>query len=504
MSNKVKPAVCIGAAAALILAVSIFLAGRGGREDIVYKDTRVKYGSLTVGLTKEASVEIGTLEQKFDLYTCTLEVEDVLIEAGQEIKKGAPLYIMTAESVNETKAELAADIEDAKADYEMLQAIRRESGTQAKQEYETYDANGKYARLVYENGLKAYQEALDKAAEDVNAKQDAYNEKMLELAGLKEDYAEAQKLLHEAKGAVSENYARRHENAYYYTVYLNTSKTAQQLQSQLEEDICGMNKEIEQLLIDIQSSVRAMNQCRRDYEKAKLDLGQAKDIDAYYAGMASEWHSIKTVSLDNALSLAKRRYASAVEKLRAFDSRVQNNRVFSKYSGVVTKVYLSEGDKLSGGSSLAALNDGENVTMDVPVSEEDYSAVDMDGKVNIVFTAYPDEIYSGMITETSDAWHDSSSSSAYYTLTVTVKDGASMLYEGMTGDVTFVTKEVKQICYVSGRAVFGKGTKSYVKMRDEEGNIVEREIITGFSDGVNVEIISGLAEGDMVLIPASI
>ena len=50
-----------------------------------------------------------------------------------------------------------------------------------------------------------------------------------------------------------------------------------------------MNDELAQLALDIQAAVRTMNQCRIDYEKAKLDLGQTQDIDSYYAAKASDW-----------------------------------------------------------------------------------------------------------------------------------------------------------------------------------------------------------------------
>lgn len=553
MKNKAKLFAGAGAVAVTaIIAVSLCIAGRNHREEeIVYKETKVTYGSLTVGITDEAEVKIGMLEQNFDLdisalvdndstsssqtmtdavprgfgvgmqngnmmsfgsfnmdspsaQSQSLEVAKVKIAVGQEIKEGDLLYTLTAESVDEIREALCEDIDDTKADYEALKIEQEEARTQAQQGYDTYVTNGKYAQIIYEHDLKTYQDAVEKAIEDVGDKQNTYNEKRLELAEFQEEYAQAQDFLREAQGAVSENYEGRYENAYYYTVYLNTRDTAQKLSDQLAENIDSMNEELEQLLLDIQTAVRTMNQRQLDYEKAKLDLGQTKDMDAYYAGKASEWYSIQTASLDNELSSAKKRYDSAVEKLGEFDSYVQDNGILSAYSGVVAEVFLSEGDALSGGSSLVALNDHENVTMEVSLSENDYNAVDKDGAVNIVFTAYPDEIYSGRMTAVSDAEYDSNSGAVYYTVTVTVQGEVSGLYEGMTGDVTFVTKEIKQVCYVSNRAVLREGTHSYVKVRDNNGNIVKQEVSTGFSDGINVEIIEGLSEGDTVLIESKV
>lgn len=551
--TKTKLLMGIGAAAVVgILAVLLRLVGREhSGEEVVYREDRVEYGSLTVGITDEATVEIGTLEQRFDLdisalvdggsvsdtqaagampggfggmgnggtgmlsfgslnvdspasQSQSLEVADVRIAVGQEIREGDLIYTLTTESVDEIRGTLSEDIDDAKADYEALEVEQEESRTQAQQGYDTYVTNGKYAQLIYQNALKTYQDALEEAVENVDDQQNAYNEKLLEFADLQEEYAKTLELLREAQGAVSENYEGRHENAYYYTVYLNTRDTAQKLADQFEEELESTNEELEQLSLDIQTAVRTMNQCQLDYEKAKLELGQTQDIDIYYAGKASEWYSIQTASLDNELSSAKNRYDAAVEKLAAFDSSVQDNGIVSEYSGVVTEVLLSEGDTLSGGSGLVVLNDQETVTMDVSLGEDDYNAVDRDGTVNIVFTAYPDEMYSGRITEVSDAEYDSSSGAVYYTVSVTVQGDVSGLYEGMTGDVTFVTKEMKEVCYVSNRAVFREGTKSYVKVRDDSGDIVKQEVVTGFSDGIHVEVVTGLSEGDIVLIESKV
>lgn len=552
--TKLLAAVLITAAVIGISTVFLLLMRRSDSdEEIVYRETKVEYGSLTVGITEEATVEIGMLEQTFDLdisalvdsdsasdsqstaggmqggfggmgnggsvsmmsfgtfrtdspssQSQALEVAGVMVAVGQEIKEGDLLYTLTTESVNEIRNTLSEDINDTKADYEALQIEQEESKTQAQQGYDTYVTNGKYAQFIYENDIKTYQDAVDKAVEDVNDKQNTYNEKLLELAELQQEYEEAKEFLREAQGAVSENYAGRHENAYYYTVYLNTRDTAQKLADQFEDDMESLNEEIEQLLLDIQTAVRTMNQCQIDYEKAKLDLSKTQDTDAYYASKASEWYSIQTASLDNELSSAKKSYDASVEKLAEFDHYVQNNGILSEYSGVVTEVKLSEGDTLSGGSSLVVLNDQESVTMDVSLGEDDYNAVDKDGAVNIVFTAYPDEIYSGRITAVSDAEYDSSTGTVYYTVTVTVQGEVSGLYEEMTGSVTFVTKEMKQVCYVSNRAIFREGTRSYVKVRDNNGNIVKQEVTTGFSDGINVEITAGLSEGDTVLIESKV
>ena len=80
----------------------------------------------------------------------------------------------------------------------------------------------------------------------------------------------------------------------------------------------------------------------------------------------------------------------------------------------------------------------------------------------------------------------------------------SKLFQGMTGDITFVTKQSEETLYIYRRAVITENEKSYVKVRDEEGNTVKKEISTGFSDGIYIQVVEGLSEGDIVLIESRV
>ena len=50
--------------------------------------------------------------------------------------------------------------------------------------------------------------------------------------------------------------------------------------------------------------------------------------------------------------------------------------------------------------------------------------------------------------------------------------------------------------------IFAGNTYNYIW--DDEGKIVKKEVVTGFSDGVNVESIEGVSEGEIVLIESRV
>lgn len=564
INKKVVGIVTGGVAAVGMITAGVVLATKNTEsvEEIVYKETEVRFGDLTVGVTEDSEVNIGTQTQTFDLDISALvsdssssstssagagfggaggmqmagmpggsmggmqsgslemtfsfgsvgfssqeqelEIEEVHVTVGQKVNVGDVLYTLTEESVSEIRTQLQEDITDTLAEYDTLKIEQQESRVDARQGYDTYVLNGKLAQVVYNETVAELQQKIDDAAETVNDKQVQINENLLELQELAAELTTAKKYLQEAEFAVEQGFSERYDNAFYYATYENAREDAEAFVEELEDEITSLEEENEKLLEEVAQATTKWNQAKRDYESGVLSAKQTMETSLYYASVASEWYDIQTAGLDTQLASVYEGYEDASAKLSEFDGYIVDHQVVSEYSGVVTEVSLSVGDGVSRNTGLITLYDEEQVTMAVSVLEDDLETIDTKGKVNISLTAYPDVIFAGVISEISDAEYDSSSGEVYYTITVTVQGDVSGLYEGMTGEVTFVTEESQQVIYVSKRAVFTEGEKSYVKLYDEEGNVVTKEVVTGFTDGVNIEIVEGLSEGDFVLIESKV
>lgn len=446
-------------------------------------------------------------ESSFTSQSQEMEIDSVNISVGQEIEAGDVLYTLTQKSVDEIRTQLEEDVTDTLSEYDALIVEQQEDRLEAEQGYDTYVVNGKLAQLEYELAVAELEDKLEDAEALVTEKQNLYNENLAEILDLQEELKLAQVNLNEANFAVAEHYADRYNNAYYYTVFENTREVAQKLVDNLTEEIEELVEENEDVLAEIDAVYRDFKQANRELEAGKLSAQQTLDTESYYASKASEWYAIQTENLDIQKATAYSSYESAVEKLEEFNTYINGNDVIAEYSGVVTEVPLSAGDSVTRNTSLVTVYDKEAVTMQVTLAEEDYEAIDQAGVVNVTYDAYPDTQYTqytGKITEVSDAEYDSDTGTVYYTLTITMQGDVTGLYEGMTGEVTFVTKETRDVLYVSNRAIFREGTRSYVKVYNDGGQVIEKEVTTGFSDGVNVEIVEGLSEGEVVLIESKV
>ena len=73
----------------------------------------------------------------------------------------------------------------------------------------------------------------------------------------------------------------------------------------------------------------------------------------------------------------------------------------------------------------------------------------------------------------------------------------------MTADVTFVSDSVSDVLYVSDQAIVYDGSDAYVyQLVNGEYTLVPVEV--GFTNGSEIEITSGLEEGDTIYIASKI
>jgi HlyD family secretion protein len=227
------------------------------------------------------------------------------------------------------------------------------------------------------------------------------------------------------------------------------------------------------------------------YQQSKLSQKNAKTT--YQATVSSLNADVKE---------ARETYTQAQEAKEEFETFVKGRVVRAEYSGTLSALGYQEGDSLSSATDIATYLDADAVTITVSVSEEDVANIQVGNAVNIYLSAYEDELFEGEVQSiSSTATGDSTVS---YPVVVTVTSDVSKIYSGMTSEVTFVSKEVENVLYVSNKAITTEGTNSYVLLKKEDGTTQKTKVTTGFSDGHNVEIQSGLEEGDIVLIESKV
>ena len=431
----------------------------------------------------------------------TLTVADVVVSVGQQVSEGDPLYLLEEDSVSGLEEELQSNIEKAKADLEAVEADQTLSGQQAKYTYDSSIAYGSYIDTEYNTTLQELQNTADSAASTLKQAQSSLEDYRAQLAEVTAAYEDAAQVLSNCQYSL--NSTDPADDTYGYVYFAQLTQQAQSTADSLEQQEEELEQKAEQAEENVTTAEAAYNKAKRELEQGKLTAAETKQVRTLAYNTAQETYDIALGYLAQELSDQQETYDETLEKWNEFSTYIDGNAVCAGYNGVITGVELEAGDKISTGTSLVTLYDMDDVTMTVTVDEDDMTDISLGATANVALTAYPDQTFTGKVTAIGDAVSDSGGNITY-DVTVTLEGDVSGLFQGMTGDVTFVTEETADVLYVSRRAIITEDDKTYVKVKTEDGSIVKREVTTGLSDGSNVEISGEIAEGDTVLIESSI
>lgn len=540
----------------LAIAVSIIAYRRNQRESYTYKETQVAYGTLTRGITKSGSIDIGTVEQNFDLDmnalqrvdtgnstgnsnetnavgllsgmegmgvpgggldlfgqmlggggnltdtgdAASLTVSAVRVSVGQQVTEGDVLYELAEESVSELEQKLQDNVEKARTDLEAVYADQILSKQTAEYTYESSMAYGDYAETEYNAAIQELKDAVENNRITLERTITSLAEYQSRLADITDSYNDAVQVLENCQYSLDHTST---SDVGHYVYYYELTESAQATVDSLKQQIEQLENSIEQAQGNVETASENYNGSQRNLAQGQLSAKQTYDLRNLAYKAAQETYDITLAYLEEDAAAQEEIYQETREKWEEFSSYISGNAVVARYNGVITGVELAEGDSIRTGSALVTLYDMDDVSMSVTVYEEERAEISLGSAANIHFTAYPEETFTAVVTEISDASTDSKGN-VVYEVTVTVKGNVSGLFQGMTGDLTFVTEQSEESLYIYKRAVITEDGKSYVKIREEDGNIIKKEIVTGFSDGIYIQVVEGLSEGDAVLIESKV
>ena len=134
--------------------------------------------------------------------------------------------------------------------------------------------------------------------------------------------------------------------------------------------------------------------------------------------------------------------------------------------------------------------------IEVNVEESDISKLHVGDKAQVSFDAVDKAKLTGEISFISLTSSTNNNGIVTYLVRVILENTKdSGIREGMTAALDFITAEAPQVVAVPVAAISNIGGKPSVILPDNS----VRNVITGFTDGKKVEIISGLEAGETVV-----
>jgi HlyD family secretion protein len=210
------------------------------------------------------------------------------------------------------------------------------------------------------------------------------------------------------------------------------------------------------------------------------------------------------------LQQANEEYASAKEALEIIRDGVSSSNasgsstlIRSTISGLILDVPVKVGNSVTmsntfnDGTTIATVADMDDLIFDGNIDETEVGKLRGGMPVRITIGAIQDfsfdaslEYISPKATENNGANQFEIKASVKVPADVTVRSGYS-------ANAEIVLEEARDVVVLQESAIQFDGEDTYVYLRTDLGD-ERRDVKTGISDGINIEIKSGLAEGDKV------
>ncbi len=180
------------------------------------------------------------------------------------------------------------------------------------------------------------------------------------------------------------------------------------------------------------------------------------------------------------------------------------------FDGIIAKVDIKKGDEISSNTSIATIISKQKI-ISVDLNEVDIAKVKIGQLANITFDAIDDLNATGTVVSVD--WVGTVSQGVVsYNVQIVMNTEDIRIMSGMTANVNIETDNKKDIYVLDNNAIKTQNNTSYVELIKDDNVIIgdnivldktkitRKKISIGISDDDNTEIISGLEEGDKIII----
>lgn len=166
-------------------------------------------------------------------------------------------------------------------------------------------------------------------------------------------------------------------------------------------------------------------------------------------------------------------------------------------SGILVRLEkITEGDYVTAGRVIGKIMDYDNVYVEVNVSNTDIARIKIGHKAKVINYAISEEIFIGEVTEIS---RTIDAESRTHKVTIFINNPKRRLRPGMFVKVDIVIESKENAVLVPRHVVLNRNNRDVVFVVEKQRAIM-KEVELGLEDKENIEIISGLEEGERIVL----
>lgn len=188
---------------------------------------------------------------------------------------------------------------------------------------------------------------------------------------------------------------------------------------------------------------------------------------------------------------------NAFDSVRLAQQAFADAVIVSPISGIVTQAIEVSGQTVGAADVIARIVDTASVYLDADIDEADIERVVPGLLAEVTLDAYPGKVFGGAVEQMFPQTRTTLSGAIVVTVRIRLIDPGLNFVNGLTGQASIITAEVKNAFTVPQEALREDNS---VMIQTKEGIASLKKVVPGIQSDTDVEIREGLDEGEKVLL----
>jgi RND family efflux transporter MFP subunit len=258
--------------------------------------------------------------------------------------------------------------------------------------------------------------------------------------------------------------------------------------------------EVPELQDELENAQASRQKAEADYTNAHLIYTRLLSVNKDHPNLVAQ-QDLDTAQANDLTTTAA--IAAAKANVEKFQTMVSYTQITAPFDGIVTHRYADPGTLIQGGTSsggqalpLVRVSDNYRLRLDFPVTVDYVKDVQLGDSVEVRVDSLNGKTFTGKISRFT---HDVDEDTRTMTTEIEVPNPNLELMPGMYATVVLKVEKRLQVLAVPTEAVIGEKTPTvYVVNRDNQ--IEEHAVKLGLETPDKYEVLSGLHEGELVVI----
>ncbi len=443
-----------------ILVVLAILA-LGGAAYVVYNGTRSQTANAATTGTQTATVTRGNLiatvnsagpvaarRQLGVTFGTAGTVSRVYVQLGDRVKQGQVLAELDTTDLQIQLANATSSFNAAQARYELAKAGPSDSDLAA-------------ARAQVDNAQANYDIAVRKAGlndAQISVARSSVDKAKFSLQKAQNDYDQA--VLNHVTDLTSVNVALQQAKIDYNNAVANFNLT-----------VVGINDSgVRSALSTLVSAKASLDKLMSSPSPQDLVIAQTAFDQARVAYQQAQYH-------------------------------LRDAQLIAPFDGTVTQLNIDNFFQVGAATQALQISDLSTLQVTVNMAEVDIGKVKTGQTVNVTMDALPDRTALTGVVDQIALVGVTTQGVVNYPVVITLKNvDSSVIKTGMTANVAIVVDQRENVLLIPNRAIRTVGRNRQVQLQGPAGTSITQPVTVGLQNDTQAEVLSGLKEGDVVLI----